>query len=360
MVVSKIKKEGFQKPPLAVKPIRLFKLSEIERENVKWLWYPYIPAGKLTLLEGDPGQGKSWITCSLAADLSMGRPLPGMKEPLPPQNILMFSSEDGLGDTVLPRIADMGGDLQRINVSNDFFTLDNEGIGRLETAMRNTAATIVFLDPIVAYMGGKIDMHRANEVRELMAGLSAIAASTGSALVAVRHLRKAQGGKAIYSGIGSIDFTASARSVLQVRETDGGTKYMYHAKHNLTPKGNNLAYTIDTVFKWQGVLAEEEADKKVSKKSKLIANAERFIIEVLKDGPILAMDMRENAAKKGISMTTINRAKEGMAYSKKVGTDWYWFLEGQEGKVDVPEQTTALPADILAEARARLAAARGV
>ena len=135
----------------------------------------------------------------------------------------------------------MGGNLENIFVSDEFFTLDKQGVLDMEELMRISAATIVFLDPIVAYLGQKMDMYRANEVREVMAGLSHIAKTTGSAIVAVRHLRKAQGGKAIYSGMGSIDFTAAARSVIQVDETKSGTRYLYHAKHNLTPKGDNLA-----------------------------------------------------------------------------------------------------------------------
>ena len=359
-MVSLKRKEGFVRTEPVRKEIGFKLLQDVEREDVKWLWYPYIPAGKITLIEGDPGQGKSWITCSLAADISAGRSLPGQKHPLPPQNVLMLSSEDGLGDTVRPRIEDMGGDLTRVFVSDDYFTLDKDGVASMEDLMRKVSATIVFMDPIVAYMGGKIDMHRANEVRELMAALDKSARNTGSAIVAVRHLRKAQGGKAIYSGIGSIDFTAAARSVLQVMETEGGTKYLYHAKHNLTPKGESLAYKIDNTFHWEGVLSNEEVEKKVSKKPKAQADAEAFLIEFLKDGPRPALDVREAAGVKGISQQSIQRAKTGIAYSKKIGSgEWMWFLEGQEGKVSVVEtkveQISTLPDDILEEARARLA-----
>jgi hypothetical protein len=226
------------------------------------------------------------------------------------------------------------------------------------------------MDPIVAYMGGKIDMHRANEVRELMAGLAQIAVATGTAIVAVRHLRKAQGGKAIYSGIGSIDFTASARSVLQVTETEGGTKYMYHAKHNLTPKGPSLAYSINETFKWEGVLSEEEEIKKVSKKTKAQAEGEAFLLATLKNGPCLAVDLREAAARAGISMNALQRAKIGIAYSRKLpGGEWWWFLEGQEsagagsGSVSPtqPSDTVdVLPQAVIDEARSRLAKLRAV
>lgn len=359
-MVSTEKKEGWTPPVKPPMSLKFFQLEQVEKEDVKWLWYPYIPAGKLTLLEGDPGQGKSWITCSLAADISVGRPLPGQSTGGPPQNVLMLSAEDGLGDTVRPRIEAMNGDLSRIFVSDAFFVLDKEGIGAMVDTMKKTAATIVFLDPIVAYLGGKLDMHRANEVRQIMAALGEAARETGSAIVAVRHLRKAQGAKAIYQGIGSIDFTAAARSVLQVMETKGGTKYMFHAKHNLTPKGESVAYKLEgDKFIWEGILDDTaDENKPVNKKSKAIATAERFLLDTLKDGPVAASELHERASLAGVSIQSIQRAKAGIAYSKKTSDGWAWYLEGQEGHVaPAPEQ---LPAEILAEARARLARSQGV
>ena len=328
-MVSTEKKEGWVAPVKPPQVMKFFQLDAVQKEEVKWLWYPYIPAGKLSLLEGDPGQGKSWITCSLAADISQGRPLPGQKQAMPPQKVLMLSAEDGLGDTVRPRIEAMDGNLANIFVSDAFFTLDKEGIGSMVDAMRKTAATIVFLDPIVAYLGGKLDMHKANEVRQVMAALGEAARETGSAIVAVRHLRKAQGSKAIYQGIGSIDFTAAARSVLQVMETKGGTKYMYHAKHNLTPKGDSIAYRLEgDKFIWEGILDETtEENQPVNRKSKAVANAERFLLDTLKDGPVAASDLHERAGLAGISIQSINRAKMGIAYSKKTADGWAWFLD---------------------------------
>lgn len=327
---------------LARKKPNFMRLSDVQEEEVHWVWYPYIPAGKLSLIEGDPGQGKSWITCAIAADLSSGRALPGMRDALPPQKILMLSAEDGLGDTVKPRIRMLNGNLDNIFVSDDYFILDPKGLRDMEDMMVRSAATIVFMDPIVAYMGGKIDMHRANEVRGLMTQLSESAKRTGSAIVAVRHLRKGGNdnkvGKAIYAGIGSIDFTAAVRSVMQVQETKGGTKFMYHAKHNLTPKGESLAYKlVKDHFEWEGVLPMQEAEhaRKVSTKSRAIADAQQFMFDVLKDGPVSAVDMEQKAADNGIVFATLQRAKAGIAYSKKTPQGWVWHLEARRGMGDM-------------------------
>lgn len=356
-VVSTTKSPHF-KPPRAApakKLLSLQSLDTVEYEEFRWLWYPYIPAGKLTLLEGDPGQGKSFISCAIAADLSTGRLMPFQKKPNTPGRVVMLSAEDGLGDTVLPRVQAMGGDLSKISASEDFFILDKQGLAEFENEIRTAKATIVFIDPIVAYMGSKVDMHRANEVREIMAQLKEIAHSTGTAIVAVRHLRKAQGGKAIYSGIGSIDFTASARSVLQVHETKGGTKYLYHVKHNNSPKGESIAYTIDNgVFKWQGALKDidDEDEKKVSKKPKAVVDAENFLLDLLKDGPVPALTVHEGAAKRGLSMSAVQRAKKGIAVSQKTPAgEWYWYLLGGEG---TPPGPNADIDELLAYAKTRL------
>ena len=337
------------------------RLADIETEDVKWLWYPYIPAGKLSLLEGDPGQGKSWITCSLAADLSAGRALPGQKTPLPPQKVLMLSAEDGLGDTIRPRIEALAGNMENIFVSDDYFILDPQGVRDLEDLMRTTAATIVFMDPIVAYLGMKVDMHRANEVRGLMTALAEAAKRTGSAVVAVRHLRKGgtdgKAGKAIYSGIGSIDFTAAVRSVMQVQETKDGTRIMYHAKHNLTPKGETMAYSFaDGHFKWEGPVEEAKlrGDAPVSTRPKVQAVAEDFLRKALAKGPLSAMDLHALAAEAGISAQALQRAKPGVAFSRRTGEGWVWELEPQCGLA------AAKAADAEVEAQLLALKARGV
>src|SRR5262249_53707548 len=155
-------------------------------------------------------------------------------------------------------------------------------------------------------------------------------------------------------GIGSIDFTAAARSVMQVMETKGGTKYLFHAKHNLTPKGDALAYQlVGSQFEWRGVLDEqEEENHAVNKKTKAVAQAERFLIDALKAGPLPASDLHEAAGEAGISLQSIQRAKEGIAFSRKDKHGWTWYLIGQEGHVAPP------PADEMAglieEAQRRL------
>lgn len=312
------------------------RMSDVEREEINWLWYPYIPAGRITMLEGDPGLGKSWICCDIAARVSTGTPFPGQNTTRPPQRAIMLSAEDGLGDTIRPRLEALGADISQIFASDEHFTLDGPGIKALEATLTRFSAAIVFLDPVVGYMGGKIDMHKANEVRGLMAALHQAAKKSGAALVAVRHLRKAQGGKAIYSGIGSIDFTAAARSVIQVQETKAGLPYISHAKHNLSPEGTALGYKIENgTFEWTGGV-DWKAEDKPKVNTKFRVSVPDFLFDLLKDGPQPYSYVLTAAKAAGVSQSRLTKEKTGVAHSRKIGKEWYWELDAREGMGDGP------------------------
>lgn len=323
-------------------------IDDVECEDVRWLWFPYIPAGKLTLIEGDPGIGKSWISCAIAKAVAGGEALPGQegKPLLPPQRVLLASAEDGLADTIAPRLRAMGANLKMIDCVDDPFTLDKKGIERLELTIQDAVATIVFIDPIVAYLGGKVDMNNANEVRDVMAPLSKAAEHTGCAIVAIRHLRKAGGKNGLYRGIGSIDFTAAVRSVVAVEYgRDGKTKLFRHIKHNLTPAGPTLSFYMDSKpvlnaegqetglyspgeFHWGQAFEDDEYGPApgVNRTTKARAKAQQFLIDFLKDGPKPALDVIRAAEAAGYTETTLKRAKNGIVVSDKELNQWVWRL----------------------------------
>lgn len=334
-----------------LRPLRVVAASEVVPERVRYLWYPYIPAGKLTMLEGDPGMGKSWLTCAIATAASRGLPLPGQESlrHLHPNPVLFCSAEDGIGDTLVPRLQFMGADLAKIVFVTENFTLDGPGVARLEETMRRFAATIVFIDPIVAYVGGKMDMHRANEVRDVLKALSLAAERTGCAVVVVRHLRKAESKNALYRGVGSIDFTAAARSVLVVGYAkDGVTRLLRHIKCNVAPTGDAVAYEMvkgdcemqeeddggftavvtNSGFNWLGKWWEdpEESAKKVSTTPKKRDEAQSFLIGLLNQGPLPALEIIALAKAAGISERTIKRAKQGLVESIQTDNIWLWRL----------------------------------
>ena len=195
--------------------LKIIVMDTIEREEIKWLWKPYIPYGKITIVQGDPGEGKTSLILKLASELSLGRCF-GEDELREPINIIYQTAEDGLADTVKPRLEDSGADCKRIMVIDDSEDSLSMNDVRIEAAIRTTGAKLLILDPLQAYLGDKVDMNRANETRDITKRLGTIAEKTGCAVVLIGHMNKGSGAKAAYRGIGSIDFFAIARSVLLV------------------------------------------------------------------------------------------------------------------------------------------------
>jgi len=203
-------------------PLKLISMSEINAEEVQWLWYPYIPLGKLTILQGDHGEGKTSFILAVIAALTRGDPLPECERAAEPMNVIYQTAEDGLADTIKPRLESAGADCTRVLVIDEGKRELTLCDARLEEAIRRTAAKLIVLDPLQAYLGSNVDMHRANEVRPVLKRLSVMAERTQCAVILIGHMNKAQGLKSGYRGLGSIDFRASARSVLIVGRLKSG------------------------------------------------------------------------------------------------------------------------------------------
>lgn len=173
--------------------LKLIAMSDIPSEQVQWLWYPYIPLGKLTIVQGDPGEGKTSFVLAIIAALTKGVPLPESSDAAAPMNVIYQTAEDGLADTIKPRLENAGADCSRVLVIDEGqheLTLCDE---RLEQAIRKTAAKLIVLDPLQAYLGSDVDMHRANEVRPVLKRIASIAEQTQCAVILIGHMNKAQG-----------------------------------------------------------------------------------------------------------------------------------------------------------------------
>ena len=194
----------------------LINLADVKTTEVEWLWYPYIPYGKITIIQGDPGEGKTTLILNLAAMLSKGEKLPESKIDYEPINIIYQTAEDGLADTVKPRLIAAKAKHERITVIDESKSELSFTDERLEQAIIETKAKLVILDPLQAYIGANVDMHRANEIRPIIKHLAEVAQRQQCAVVLIGHLNKAIGMKSSYRGLGSIDIPASARSVLLV------------------------------------------------------------------------------------------------------------------------------------------------
>lgn len=230
--------------------------SNVKSSSVEWIWYPYIPCGKITVLQGDPGEGKSTLILHIAAILTKGANLPDGNKIKKPMTVIYQCSEDSKADTIKPRLENAGADCRRvafIKDDNGDLTLDDE---RIELAVKTTGAKLLILDPIQAFIGKNGNMQSAVRMRETMTKLANIAEEYACAIVLVGHMTKSNSGKSIYRGLGSIDIAAAARSVLLVaRDKDEPSKrYMLPIKSSLAPEGEPIAFALDrdNGFSWIG------------------------------------------------------------------------------------------------------------
>lgn len=314
--------------------LSLVRISDVQLQEVKWLWKPYIPFGKITIIQGDPGEGKTTFALRLAAACSSGVALPGI-EIAEPFNVIYQTAEDGLGDTIKPRLIEAGADETRVlNIIEDTdpLTLSDE---RIEKAITETGARLIIIDPIQGYIGEKIDINRANEIRTVLKKVAAVADKTGCAIVLVGHLNKAQGLSSAYRGLGSIDFRAAARSVLLVGRLhkEANVRVIVHDKSSLAPEEKSLAFNLgnEDGFYWLDGYSEIFAEELLSGFSAetKTAIAEELIRDELEDGKeVSAEEIFRKAAKKNISIRTVNEAKRkiGNVKSRKVGAGWAWSI----------------------------------
>ena len=316
--------------------LRLIRMADVELQEVDWLWFPFIPFGKISMIQGDPGEGKTTLALRLAAACSRGFSLPNTPEQeRVPINVIYQTAEDGLGDTIKPRLMDAHADENRIfciDESEKSLTLLDE---RIEKAIDRTGARLIILDPVQGYVGERIDMNRANEIRTVMKKLAAVAERTGCAVVLVGHLNKNGGANSSYRGLGSIDFRAAARSVLLVGrlKREPNVRVIVHDKSSLVPEGKSLAFSLGDSdgFRWlEGYdeVTSEELLCGVSPETKTAA-AENLIRRMLSDGnPVPAEEIFRMAESQHISRRTVNEAKKNIPelVTRKDGKVWLWII----------------------------------
>ena len=326
--------------PQQEETVEIIRMSEVDTQTVEWLWEPYIPFGKVTIVQGNPGEGKTTLALRLCAACTNRKPFPAMAEH-EPFNVIYQTAEDGLGDTVKPRLMEADADLDRVLVIDEGkqeLSLSDE---RIERAIRQTGARLIILDPIQAYVGEKTDMNKANEIRPIFRRLAEVAERTGCAVVLIGHLNKAAGGQSAYRGLGSIDFRAAARSVLLIGRVkrEPNVRVIIHDKSSLAPEGKPVAFCLDpdTGFEWIGeydITADELLSGTGGNTETKTEQAERLILDLLADGKEMASeDIVKAAAEAGISERTVQNAKRsmgGILGARRVGSQWYNFIKKKQ------------------------------
>jgi len=337
----------------------MVRLSDVQPESVRWLWPGRIAMGKLTLLCGDPGLGKSFVTLDLAARVSSGAPWPDL--PLLPNStggVVLLSAEDDLADTIRPRLDAAEADVSRIaaiqavrrvlpsgqSQEADFDL--TEDLAALEEAITQTPdCRLVVIDPLTAYLG-KTDSHKNAEVRAVLARLFELAARRRVALLAVTHLNKANTLPAIYRAMGSLAFVAAARAVWAAvrdeQDETGQRRLFVPIKNNLGADDSGLAYALGTAgntarVKWEPEPVDMRADDAMNggRKAVVREDAGQFVLDTLtaNGGDMLSADLTEAATAEGISERTLWRARRAVTESYKEkgrGGRWRCKLKGRE------------------------------
>ncbi|EDS05728.1 hypothetical protein CLOSCI_03096 [[Clostridium] scindens ATCC 35704] len=321
--------------------LKLINMEQVEVEKIDWLIYPFIPFGKVTIVQGDPGEGKTTMVLQIIAKLTKGESvLSGSDEPilegktmaLDPVNVIYQTAEDGLGDTIKPRLLAAGADCSRVMVIDDNDQALTMMDVRLEEAIIQTKARLVVLDPIQGFLGADVDMHRANEIRPLMKRVAILAEKYHCAIILIGHMNKNSNGKSSYRGLGSIDFQAAARSVLIVGriKDEPEIRVVCHVKSSLAPEGKSIAFRLDKDkgFEWIGEY-DISADDLLSgdNRGQKIHAAKEFLKEILVSGSMAQTKVAEEAESRGIKKKTLWNAKKELEIdSVKIGSQWFWML----------------------------------
>lgn len=331
------------------------RLCDVQPERVEWLWLHRIAIGKVAVFQGDPGKGKSFLTMELAACVSTGAPLPGSGQ-FGPADVIVMTAEDGLADTVRPRLEAAGADVSRITAlttirrkGKECFPSLLKDVELIEKVVRDTGARLVIIDPLAAFLLGS-DSHKDTDVRQAIAPVAAMAERTGAAVVFVSHLNKAGGSQAIYRGNGSIGIVGAARTVFLVASKPGehDKRVIAGIKNNLAPMPPTLAFRIEgssngaARVRFDPRPLEMSADdilRQLSDESTGKATARNeaadFLKTLLQNGPVAQSTIKDEAEAAGHAWATIRRAKQKLKVSAvktpgKAGV-WMWSLPAEDG-----------------------------
>jgi hypothetical protein len=339
-------------PPPSDPPLRFQPASDVTLRTVEWLWPGRLPLGHLSVLEGDPDLGKSWVALDLCARLSTGRPWPdGAPAPAPGASVFL-SAEDSGETTLGPRLRALGADLARV-----FFPDRDDGLasvlsvptqaGVLEEVVERTGARLVVIDPVSRYFGREVNMPSDQSVRRALASLGDLARRRACAVLLIRHLNKAEGRRALYRGLGSIGLAGICRSAWLVAESPEapGRRVLAQQKGNLGPPQPSLAFEVvqpeggAATLSWLGpaaVTAEglvgsrrRHGPEPVKRKSAAV-----WLTELLASGPMKVRDIWERVLKEGLSPKTVRNARKDLGIRpRRTAEDGrqvtYWLLYGQ-------------------------------
>lgn len=307
--------------------------SNVTPKEVEWLWYPYIPLGKLTVIQGDPGDGKSTFVLNIVAQLTSEKQMPDGYVPNCSRIAVYQCAEDGIADTIKPRLEQAGARCDQVAyIIDDDITLTLED-GRIETVIKETGASVFIIDPIQAFMPPDSDMLCATKMRSILRKLAGIADRNRCAIILIGHMNKDSGAKTLYRGLGSIDIAAIARSVLMISrdENDSNIRYMYPIKSSLAPEGPAIAFSFKSSggLEWQGrydIKTSALIDGLTGNKNKR-GRALTKMLQLLEKEDRPAKEVYAALSDIGIGSRTVEKVKKELHIKTyRSGDCWYWKL----------------------------------
>jgi putative DNA primase/helicase len=344
---------------------RVTRLSDVTAEEIEWLWPGRVPLGKLSMFSGDPGLGKSYVSIYVAAMVTTGGAWPGSPgEPNPVGSVVLVSCEDGLADTIKPRLEAAGGDPSKVISLDGVDTIGSDGetisrpfnlsddLAMLEQVLIDNPDTrLVIVDPVGAY-GGKADTHNDAAVRGMLAPLGELAERYRVAVVMVGHMSKAKNSNPLYKSMGSIAYVAASRAVWLFfkDQDDPKRRLILLGKLNIAKEPMGLAYRItDDGVDWESDPVKMTAAEYVAQENQAPerqggteqSKAGELLLQWLECGPLESSSIDQLAADEGISRSSLHRAKERLGIkAKKVGKVWQWSLPAVESVQDSTDSPT--------------------
>ena len=327
---------------------QLVRASDIRPVAVSWLWTSWLPVGKLVLLEGDPGCGKSSIAIDLAARLTSGSPMP-TGQGVDPAGVVILNAEDGIEDTVRPRLDAAGADCERVHLWDWQSVLPRlpDSADWLADRIVEHEVKLVILDTLTTFLASGIDSHRDQDVRRALTPLVKTAAEYGTAVLAVRHLNKGQQSNAMHRGMGSMAFTGLARAVWHAGpHPDEDAMVLAAVKNNLAQNAHAMRYRVSDsngapVITWEGpcdLVADDLVAQPASTPS-AVAEAVEWLEEQLTGHEVPSTQLAQDAVEAGISHATYRRARKHLDVTSTRRDDQHWSsLPAQPAQHQVPEQ----------------------
>jgi hypothetical protein len=359
--------EPAEAPPDPRGPV-LVRLSDVTSERVDWAWPGRLALGKVTVLDGDPGAGKSTIALDIAARITTGSRMPDGTPGIGPAGVVVCSAEDGLADTIRPRLEAAEADLERVvsltigDVGGERSIAIPDDLGALELTALKVGASLVIIDPLMAHLPGSVNSYRDQDVRRALGPLAALGERTGAAILVIRHLTKTTGGSPVYRGGGSIGIIGAARTgllaALEPDDETGARRVLAVVKSNLAPIAPALTYVVEPTevgasagpiptsrVVWGGVSArtatELLAQAATPTDRSALDEATDVLREILGAGPIAAKDAVSEARRAGVRARTLDRAKAALGVrSYRLGQlgaagHWYWTLAPKDATPDL-------------------------